>query len=60
MEAVIKDGKLIITIEAVTKNPPQSKTGKSLVIASTHGNVPSTAVIDGKPLIVSVNAYVKA
>ena len=60
MEATIKDGKLVITIEAVTKNPPQSASGKSKIIASTHDNIATTTQIDGKPLIVSVNAYVKA
>ena len=37
--------------------PAPSKSGKSLVIASTRGNQTTTAVFDGKPVTLSVNAY---
>jgi hypothetical protein len=37
-----------------------SSTGKTLVVASSHGNQPTTATIDGKPVIVGVNAYIRA
>lgn len=57
MTTETKDGNLIITIPMGTPTP--SASGKSLVIASTRGNKPSTVQIDGKPLIVSVNAYVQ-
>ena len=37
--------------------PGPSKSGKSMVIASTRGNQTSTAVFNGKPVTVGVNAY---
>ena len=37
--------------------PGPSKSGKSLVIASTRGNQTTTAVFDGKPVTLGVNAY---
>ena len=37
--------------------PGPSKSGKSLVIASTRGNQTTTAVFNGKPVTLGVNAY---
>jgi len=37
--------------------PAPSKSGKSLVIASTRGNQTTTATFDGKPVTLGVNAY---
>ena len=37
--------------------PGPSKSGKSLVIASTRGTPTTTAVFDGKPVTLGVNAY---
>lgn len=56
MEVEIKNNKLIITLPI---SPRTSKSGKSLVIASTGGNLPSTAIYEGQPVIIGVNAYVK-
>jgi hypothetical protein len=57
MTAEIKDGNLIITLPMGA--PAPSKSGKSMIIASTHGNQPTTLNVDGQPVIVSVNAYTK-
>ena len=55
---VIKDGVIVITLPV--NDPPQaSASGKSLVVASTHGNMVTDAIISGKPVIVGVNAYIK-
>lgn len=57
MHAEIKDGKLIITINL---NPPRpSASGKTLVVASTGGNVTTSATVDGKPVTIGLNAYIK-
>jgi len=48
---------MIITVEMQTPTP--SSSGKSLVIASSHGNQRTTAIIDGKAVIVGLNAYIK-
>ena len=58
MEVTIKDGILHITI-AVQDPPQPSKSGKTLVIASTYGNLATTAEVDGKPVVVGLNAYIR-
>lgn len=57
MKAEIKGKELIITIEM--QKPTPSASGKTLVVASSHGNQMTTAMIDGKPVIVGLNAYIK-
>jgi hypothetical protein len=52
----IKDGKLIITTDLETPTP--SASGKTLVIASSRGNLKTTATVDGKPVTVGFNAYI--
>lgn len=58
MKAEIKDGKLIVTIDV--QEPTPSATGKSLVVASSHGNQATTVTVQGKPVIVGLNAFIKA
>lgn len=50
--------KLQITIDLISP-PRASKSGKTTVLASSNGNVTTTAQYDGKPIIVGLNAYVK-
>lgn len=58
MEARIEGSKLHLIIDM--ENPPEvSKSGKSVVIASTHGNVKTGAEYNGKPITIGFNAYVK-
>ena len=57
MKAEIKGNELIITIEM--QSPTPSASGKTLVVASSHGNQATTAMVDGKPIIVGFNAYIK-
>jgi len=57
MKATIKDNMLIIEIPM---NPPRpSATGKTLVVASSGGNIATTAQIDGKPVTIGLNAYIR-
>jgi len=59
MNVSIKNGVLTITIP-VNKDPlPESKSKKSLVVASTNGNVVTKELVNGKPLVIGLNAYVK-
>jgi len=58
MQAELKNNKLVITID-VNAKPTPSASGKTLVVASSHGNQQTTVTIDGKPLIVGVNAYIR-
>ena len=57
MEVKIENGKLIISIEL--QKPTPSASGKTLVVATTHGNVTTDCVIDGKHVVVGLNAYIK-
>lgn len=60
MKATIdeKAGTLTIVIALQTATP--SASGKTLVIASTHGNQPTGLNVQGKPVIVGLNAYLRA
>jgi len=57
MKAEIKDGNLIITIPLDTPKP--SASGKTLVVASTRGNVATAAQVNGKPVTIGLNAYIQ-
>ena len=57
MKVEIKDNKLFIEIDL--EKPTPSASGKTLVVASTHGNTVTSAEVDGKPVIVGLNAYIK-
>ena len=56
LTASIEDGFLVIKVPLNPK-PTRSSTGKTLVVASSHGNKHTELQIDGKPVIVGVNAY---
>lgn len=49
--------RLVVEIE-MTK-PTPSASGKTLSVASSHGNQKTEATLDGKPIVVGLNAYVK-
>jgi len=57
MRAEIKGKELVITIDL--QEPRPSATGKTLVVASSHGNVATTAMIKGQAVIVGLNAYIR-
>lgn len=61
MDVKINGNKMVITIDIENGRTPSS-TGKTLVVATTKGNV-KTGVTDqrtGKEIVIGVNAYVKA
>ena len=57
MKTTIKDN--VLHIEIPLHSPRPSATGKTLTVASTKGNKETEARIDGKPVVVGVNAYIK-
>jgi len=57
MKVELKNGHLVITIPVT--DPTPSSTGKTYTVASSHGNQPTTVMIEGKPVICGVNAYIK-
>lgn len=48
-----------ITLVLDLQEPTASASGKTLVVATTHGNVPTDVQVNGKPVIVGVNAYIR-
>lgn len=44
----------------VNKDRPLSSTGKTRQVCTTHGNTPTNVIIDGKPVMVGVNAFISA
>jgi hypothetical protein len=57
MKTTIKDN--VLHIEIPLHAPRPSATGKTLTVASTRGNQPTDARIDGKTVIVGINAYIR-
>ena len=57
MNVEIKNNKLYIEIDL--EKPTPSASGKTLVVASTCGNATSEAMVDGKSVIIGLNAYIK-
>ena len=57
LKAELKGTKLIIEID--TQEPEPSKSGKTLTIASTRGNQVTPIIVNGQPLIIGLNAYIK-
>ena len=58
MEVKEKDGKIIITLDK-NKVPVLTPSNKSYMVASSHGNTPTSLQHDGQPVIVGVNCFVK-
>ncbi len=58
MKVTLSKTELTIVIP-INKELKPSGSGKSLVVASTNGNFTTDVKVDGKPLIVGLNAYVK-
>ena len=56
MQATIENGELVIRIPMNTPRP--SASGKTLVVASSGGNKATSATVDGKPIIIGLNAYI--
>jgi hypothetical protein len=58
MTATIEGNELVIRVQL--QEPTPSTSGKTLIVASSHGNQTTTAMVNGKPIIVGLNAYIKA
>ena len=58
MNATIEKNELVIRIPI--QNPPQpSKSGKTLIVATSGGNKATTAEVGGQPVIIGLNAYIQ-
>lgn len=59
MKVTISKDNKTLTIEIPLEDPQPSASGKTMVVASTRGNMTTTATYDGKPLTVGLNVYYK-
>ena len=57
MQAKIENNELVIRIPI--EKPKPSSSGKTLIVASTGGNTQTDVMVDGKPVFVGLNAYIK-
>jgi len=46
-------------MEIDLEKPIPSASGKTLVVASTRGNAVTDVMVDGKPVTIGLNAYIK-
>jgi len=58
MKVTIDEKTKIMTITISLQTPELSKSGKTLVVASTHGNKVVDAMVSGKPVTIGLNAYI--
>ena len=58
MKVELKDGQMVITLPAETRNPRVSASGKTRLVASERDK--GTLQVNGQDVTVQVNAYVKA
>lgn len=57
MKVTIENNELVIRIPV--QNPPKpSKSGKTMIVATSSGNVTTSCIVDGKPVVVGLNAYI--
>lgn len=57
MQAKIENNELVIRIPL--EKPKPSSSGKTLIVASTGGNVQTGVEVDGKPVFLGLNAYIR-
>jgi len=57
MKVTIENGELVIRTP-IAQNPEPSSTGKTLVVASSRGNVKTDALVKGQQVVVGLNAYI--
>jgi len=58
MQASIEGNELVLRLP-INQGEVRSKSGKTLIVATTNGNVQSDILIDGQPVTIGVNAYRK-
>ena len=57
MKVSIEKGELVIRIPM--QQPTPSSSGKTLVVASSHGTQVTSAQVNGKSVYVGLNAYIR-
>lgn len=58
--SVTREGNFLVIKVPIAENPQPSKSsGKTLVVASTHGAFHSTVIVKDRPVVVTLTAYIK-
>jgi hypothetical protein len=57
MKVTVEKNELTIRIPLQTPTP--SKSGLTKIVATSGGNVATSVIVDGKPVIIGLNAYIK-
>jgi hypothetical protein len=57
MKVTIENNELVIRLPM--QEPRPSASGKTLVVATTSGNKTTEANVNGKPIIIGLNAYIQ-
>jgi len=52
------EGDFLVIRVPMNPTPTRSATGKTMVVASSHGNKETEVEVQGKPVFVGVNAYI--
>ncbi len=58
MQVTEEKNEIVIRIPKNPK-PVLTPSNKSFMVASSHGNTPTSLVVDGQPVIVGVNCFIK-
>jgi len=56
--SIDKESNELVIRVPLNPTPVPSVSGKSLVVASSHGNKPTALIVNGKPVTVGCNAYI--
>lgn len=57
MKVAIENNELVIRMPMTEPRP--SASGKTLVVATSSGNKTTEATVNGKPVIIGLNAYIQ-
>ena len=57
MQINVEGNELVIRIPLLAE-PTRSKSGKTLLVATSGGNIETDATVNGKPITVGLNAYI--
>jgi hypothetical protein len=60
VEKITENGKEFLIIKLPLQSPTPSSTGKSLIVATSGGIQVTPVIINGKPVNVGVNAFIKS
>jgi len=58
VNAIVEGNELVIRLP-INQGKVRSKSGKTLIVATTNGNIQTDILIDGTPVVLGVNAYRK-